>query len=140
MESCATENFTDCQLGDKRLNIRALEIGKALVMGFGQALSMIFKDKKQLKRTYELFANPKAEFDLLTKPHWQKTATDAQALKVVLAVGDTTFLNYNKIKAKPEGGGPIGNGGNGLILHSTLAVEAELGQPLGLLWSKLWHP
>lgn len=139
MESCANQNFTDCQLGDKRLNIRALEIGKALVMGFGQALSMIFKDKNLLKRTYEFFANPKAEFDKLTKPHWQKTATDTQALKIVLAVGDTTFLNYNNIKAKREGYGPIGNGGNGLILHSTLAVEPEQGQPLGLLWSKLWH-
>lgn len=48
-------------------------------MGFGQALSMIFKDKNLLKRTYEFFANPKAEFDKLTKRHWQKTATDAQA-------------------------------------------------------------
>lgn len=54
----------------------------------------------------------------------------------MLAVGDTTFLNYNNIKAKRDGYGPIGNGGNGLILHSTLAVEPEQGQPLGLLWQK----
>jgi len=27
-----SENFADCQLGDKRLNRRALEIGKALVV------------------------------------------------------------------------------------------------------------
>ncbi len=64
---------------------------------------------------------------------------DAQALKIVLAVGDTTFLNYKNIKAKRDGYGPIGNGGNGLILHSALAVEPEQGQPLGLLWQKLWH-
>lgn len=64
---------------------------------------------------------------------------DAQALKIVLAVGDTTFLNYKNLKAKRDGYGPIGNGGNGLILHSTLAVEPEQGQPLGLLWQKLWH-
>lgn len=139
MESWVAVNFADCQLGDKRLNERALEIGKVLVVGFGQALSMIFTDKNLLKRAYEFFANPKAQKDKLTKPHWEKTVLDAQGLKTLLAVGDTTFLNYNNIKAKRDGYGPIGNGGNGLILHSTLAVEPEQGQPLGLLWQKLWH-
>lgn len=44
IETWAVRNFTDCQLGDKRLNERALEIGKALVGGFGQGLYMNFKD------------------------------------------------------------------------------------------------
>jgi Transposase DNA-binding len=136
MESCANQNFADCQLGDKRLNQRALEIGKALVVDFGQALSMLFKDKNLLKRAYEFFANPKVQFGKITQPHWQNTVIAAQGVKTLLAVGDTTFLNYNSIKAKRDGYGPIGNGGNGLILHSTLAIEAELGQPLGLLWQK----
>jgi len=43
-------------------------------------------------------------------------------------VGDTTFLDYKNIKAKREGYGPIGNGGKGLILHTTLAIEPEQGQ------------
>lgn len=43
-------------------------------------------------------------------------------------MGDTTFLDYKNIKAKREGYGPIGNGGNGLILHTTLAIEPEQGQ------------
>ena len=60
-------------------------------------------------------------------------------MSVVLVVGDTTYLDYKGIKAKREGYGPTGNGGNGLILHSSLAVEPEQGQPLGLLWEKLWH-
>ena len=55
-------------------------------------------------------------------------------------MGDTTYLDYKNIIAKREGYGPIGNGGNGLILHTALAVEPDLGQPLGLLWQKLWHP
>ncbi len=57
----------------------------------------------------------------------------------MLCVGDTTFLDYGSIKVKREGYGPTGNGGNGLILHSALAVDAELGQPIGLLWQKLWN-
>lgn len=58
---------------------------------------------------------------------------------MVLCVGDTTFLDYGKIVAKREGYGPTGNGGNGLILHSALAIDPQNGQPLGLLWQKLWN-
>ncbi len=139
MERWESENFADCQLGDKRLNRRALEIGKALVVGFGQALSMIFQEENPLKRAYEFLTNPKAQFDLLTQPHRQKTAAEATMLPVVLAVGDTTYLDYKQIIAKRDGYGPIGNGGNGLILHTNLAVEPLQGQSLGLLWQKLWH-
>jgi hypothetical protein len=52
---------------------------------------------------------------------------------------DTTFLDYDSIVAKREGYGPIGKGGNGLILHSALAIEPEKGQSIGLLWQKLWN-
>jgi hypothetical protein len=136
MESWGSQNFADCKLGNKRLNQRALLIGKALVVGFGQALSMIFQEENPLKRAYEFLANSKAQFNLLTQPHRQNTAIEAAALPVVLAVGDTTYLDYKNIIAKRDGYGPIGSGGNGLILHSTLAVEPLQGQSLGLLWQK----
>lgn len=67
------------------------------------------------------------------------TTAAAEECKLVLSVGDTTFLDYRKIKVKREGYGPTGNGGNGLILHSALAIEPEQGQTLGLLWQKLWN-
>lgn len=57
----------------------------------------------------------------------------------VLCIGDTTYLDYGNIKAKREGYGPTGNGGNGLILHSALAIAPEQGQVIGLLWQKLWN-
>ena len=43
------------------------------------------------------------------------TTAAAEEYEVVLSVGDTTFLDYRRIKAKREGYGPTGNGGNGLI-------------------------
>jgi hypothetical protein len=67
------------------------------------------------------------------------TAEIVAECEVVLCVGDTTFLDYGSIKAKTEGYGPIGKGGNGLVLHSALAIEPQFGQPFGLLWQKLWH-
>jgi hypothetical protein len=67
------------------------------------------------------------------------TAQSVSLQPVILCVGDTTYLDYGGILAKRDGYGPQGNGGNGLLLHSGLAVDPEQGQPLGLLWQKLWH-
>jgi len=67
------------------------------------------------------------------------TSEAVEEQELVLCVGDTTYLDYGKIKAKREGYGPTGNGGNGLILHSALAIAPEQGQVIGLLWQKLWN-
>ncbi len=67
------------------------------------------------------------------------TAQTVAEQDIMLCVGDTTFLDDGSIEAKKEGYGLIGKGGNGLILHSALAIEPEKGQSLGLLWQKLWH-
>lgn len=50
------------------------------------------------------------------------------------------FKDYDSIVVKRVGYGPIGKGGNGLILHSALALNPLNGQPIGLLWQKLWNP
>jgi hypothetical protein len=67
------------------------------------------------------------------------TTAAAEEYEMILSVGDTTFLDYRGIKVKKEGYGPTGKGGNGLILHSALAIEPRQGQTLGLLWQKLWN-
>lgn len=67
------------------------------------------------------------------------TAEAVSCQPCVLCVGDTTYLDYRNIIAKREGYGPQGRGGNGLLLHSALAVDPDQGQPLGLLWQKLWN-
>jgi len=67
------------------------------------------------------------------------TTATVKEQEVVLCVGDTTFLDYGKIAVKREGYGPLGKGGNGLILHSALAIDPQQGQPLGLLWLHLWN-
>lgn len=67
------------------------------------------------------------------------TASNVSGEAVVLSVGDTTYLDYGTILVKQEGYGSQGNGGNGLLLHSALAIDPKQGQPLGLLWQKLWN-
>ena len=47
------KNFATLELGDRRLNQRAMSIGYALSLGFGKALSEVFSSGTALKRAYE---------------------------------------------------------------------------------------
>nr|WP_238845354.1 transposase DNA-binding-containing protein [Nostoc edaphicum] len=132
--------YRNCDFGDKRLTNRAVIIAEALKVKYGEPLSQIFQSASDLKRGYEFFSNPKTTFDKLTQPSFKQTSKQIYGIPIVLAVGDTTYLDYKKnIRKKEMIMGSTGNGGNGLILHSSLALDPDFGQPLGLLWEKLWH-
>ena len=62
-----------------------------------------------------------------------------QNTKWCYALETRLFKGYGSIEAKKEGYGPIGKAGNGLVLHSALAIEPQNGQSLGLLSQKLWN-
>ncbi len=131
--------YSKCDFGDQRLNHRAIKIGTALSNRYGQPLSQVFPNASDLKRTYEFFTNSKTSFENVIQPAHYSTAELIAPMPVVLCVGDTTYLDFKAIQEKRAEYGPTGNGGNGLILHSALALEPDNGQPIGLLWEKLWH-
>src|ERR1700679_3634415 len=57
----------------------------------------------------------------------------------VLAIQDTTELNYQHHCGRTCGLGTVGNGRDaGLFLHPVLALDAETGACLGLVGAKLW--
>lgn len=51
--------FGRCELGDKRLTSRAVNIGEAISKNFGQGLSEMFASGNDLKRAYEFSATTK---------------------------------------------------------------------------------
>jgi len=53
------KNFATCELGDLRLNERAISIGYALSLRFGKALSEIFSGATVLKKAYEFLLTQK---------------------------------------------------------------------------------
>ena len=56
------KNFATLELGDRRLNERAMSIGYALSLGFGKALSEVFSSGTALKRAYEFLPIKKCNF------------------------------------------------------------------------------
>lgn len=97
---------------------------------------------KKMKAAYRFFSNPEVTMDILLKPHVESTMERVRTHQVVLAVQDTTTLNYTTpyTTDSAEGLGPINNENNksmGLILHDTLGFSTD-GVPLGLLDVQCW--
>jgi len=59
----------------------------------------------------------------------------------VVVIQDTSELALGGQRAKKNGYGPVGKGGNlrGLLLHAVLAVDASTGGGLGLVDAKVWN-
>jgi hypothetical protein len=83
--------------------------------------------------------NDRVSLAALNQGAGERVGQLAQGCRHVLAIQDTTELNFQRHARRTQGLGPVGNGvDHGLFLHPLLAVAAEGGRCLGLAWAKLW--
>ena len=68
MTPLANFSLAECDFGDERLTKRAIKIGEALSLKYGQPLSQVFRNASDLKRTYEFLTNPKTSFEKVIQP------------------------------------------------------------------------
>lgn len=102
-------------------------------------LNQASEDWAATKAAYRLFENAKVSAEKIFAAHGTNTVQRMSQHEVVLAIQDTTSLNYSP-HPQTTGLGPIGDSrsaAHGLMLHSTLVVTAA-GLPLGLLTHELW--
>ena len=93
----------------------------------------------RLKGAYRLFSNGDISLHDILAPHYASTAARMNTEPVVLAVQDTTSLNYST-HAATTGLGTItsqADGALGLEVHDTLAFTPG-GVPLGLVDVQVW--
>ena len=133
----AKKQWGKVQLGDARLNRRAVQMGKAMAAHPSHSLPRQMQDRASLRAAYGLLNHDRVSLEKLAGPHWQNTRAEAEQYEVVLFVQDTTHLDYTHHPAK-KGLGPIGDGkGRGLLLHTTLGViPSEAPQVLGVAHQK----
>ena len=129
----AHQQWSGVDLGDVRLERRAVEIGTQMALSPGASLPQQMEGWAQLKAAYRLLNNPKVSHERLSEPHWIATREEAAAERVVLLVQDASELDYSRYVDTMEGLGPVGNEkGCGLLLHTTLAVVPEPRYVLGM--------
>ena len=121
-------------LGDARLRRRLVDMGRAWADRPGLSLPQVFATPAQQKGAYRLLSNARVTEEHVLDAHRQSTVDRCRLEPVVLAVQDTTMLNYSGL-ATSEGLAELGGGGKGvqgLPVHLTLAVTPT-GRPLGVL-------
>jgi hypothetical protein len=70
---------------------------------------------------------------------WSDQTASAVADRHVLAIQDTTEINFLTKPGRRRGLGKIGKGsGRGVLLHGMLAVDADTGNCLGLVGGQVW--
>jgi hypothetical protein len=83
--------------------------------------------------------NERVSLERLNREAGERVGQLARGCRHVLAIQDTTELNFEHHAGRTRGLGPVGNGTDqGLFVHPLLAIEADGGRCLGLAWAKLW--
>jgi hypothetical protein len=135
----AEQEFGSARIFDGRLRRRMYQIARR----FGaQAQALVPQtgngSEAEVKGTYRFFKNERVTMDALLQGHVEASVERVREHAVVLAVQDTTFLNYTA--HPPEGVGPIGTKQDrsvGLVVHDTVAFSIA-GTPLGVLQAQCW--
>lgn len=83
-------------------------------------------------------ANRRVTVDALIEG-WGCEIAASCADRHVLAIQDTSEINFATTKARDRGLGEIGKGvGRGVLLHAMLGMDAETGGILGLVSGRIW--
>ena len=133
-----TADWADHEYGrlrhpDGRLRERIKRMGRAWLTHLGAPLPAIFPDKAARKAAYRVLSNDRVTMDHILESHQAATAERCAREQVVLAIQDTTTLNYDGLAATTGrvGIGGRGTGAQGLLAHVGLAVTPQ-GRTLGV--------
>jgi Transposase DNA-binding/Transposase Tn5 dimerisation domain len=130
----AINEFASADLPDKRLHHRLHMIATAFAQKPTAPIPQSCANWTEAKAAYRFFENDAIEPAAIRQAHHRATLKRVCEHPIVLAVQDTTALNYSTHPCT-EGLGPIGSHSAktiGLLMHSTLALSPT-GQPLGFL-------
>lgn len=134
------EEFGSARMPDERLRKRLFMLAEDFYRQPGVPVPQACDGSSaRSKAAYRLLKNKRLDLDALLKGHIESTARRVAKHKVVLAVQDTTSLNYTSHPAT-TGLGPINtrkDNAVGLIVHDTMTFSTE-GTPLGLADLQCW--
>lgn len=135
--SWVEEEFEMIDLGDHRLNRRAIYIAESLGLAPGRTIPQTFQAWNEIKACYNFFDNESVSEEKLLLPHVGKTIERIQEYPVVLLPSDTSEIDYTTKKTM-EGRERLTNKHKkGIWLHATIAVTPER-LTLGVVDANFW--
>jgi len=137
MRSWAAEELRYAKLGDARLNRRLIRIVEDVAAQPTVSVPQASGTWAATKGVCRFWDSEQITPEAIRASHVASTVERVQGQEVVLAVQDTTGLDFAHHRAT-QGLGPLDNAyQRGLKVHSCLA-ESTQGVPLGLLHQAVW--
>ncbi len=120
---------------DGRVRRRLRRVGDAWIRNAGGTIPEMFPNAADQTAVYRLLSNPDVTMRHVLESHIEAAVRRCRAHRRILAVQDTTMLNYSGLAGSAEGLAPLGGGGKGsagIAAHAMLAFVPG-GRPLGVL-------
>ena len=137
VEDWAVYEFGGANLGDKRRTDRLIQLAQAVGARPEASLPQAMENRAALKAAYRFFDNPAIESQDILESHILATYRRMAGVPIVLAVQDTSYLDWTP-HPHTTGLGPLASERRkGLLVHSTLVFTPER-VPLGVLQQQVW--
>jgi hypothetical protein len=137
MEKWAAQELQYADLGDTRRKKRLISIVENLASQFSTNVLQASVNLAAASATYDFWNSPYFHPSDLIAAQAKSTVERIKEHPIVLAVQDTTSLDFTTQKAKKGMGYLDCKKSFGLKVHTTLGVSAE-GIPLGLINQYVW--
>lgn len=135
----AAREFHNAKLGDVRRNHRAEKVVLAMASGQVRSIPLACETWAATKGCYRVLNHDDIDHAALLSGHVAATIERARACRVVLAIEDGSSLSF-KASAVIKGLGPVSTskGTKGVMLHTTLLLNGETGETLGVSSQQPW--
>ena len=134
--SWAQDEFKTLELGDQRLNARAVLLAERLANKPTESIPNACLGWAETQAAYRFLSNPRTDWQAVLEPHWASSLERMRGHAVVLNIQDTTELDFNGRQA--TGLGPLNyEAQRGMYLHPTYAISPAR-EPLGVLDAWMW--
>jgi hypothetical protein len=135
--SWVAEELKTVDLGDKRRNQRLIKIVEDLSAMPHASVTQAARDEAAVQGIYEFWGNVRVKAHEILAAHRDSTFSRVEEQEIVLAVQDTTELDFSSQPSKQGLGALSKKDAQGLKVHSVLCVSPK-GVPLGVLHQKVW--
>jgi hypothetical protein len=135
----AMTEFGHAELGHRARTKRLVRLASDLVLSPASSIPKAITDGAQAKAAYRLLSNEQVMPDDILSGHVRATARRCLGRQAVLLLQDTTTLTFHSRAALAELG-PVNDGSQtkGFFAHTTLAVDGDSREVLGVLEQHTW--
>ncbi|MBC3379568.1 IS4 family transposase [Serratia fonticola] len=137
--SWANGIFGLAQLGDCRRTQRLVSLTASLAKKSGLSIVKSSQSTAEVEGAYRLIRNPNVSPEAIAEAGFNSTAKAAQSYPLLLALEDTTSINFSHTTAHDEfGNTTTSKNTHGLLAHSVLLYAPDTAHFLGLIDQQRW--